>query len=100
MVSFFNESSKSKGFSSSPINAFSSGNRVKSVFENLRYVVMELFSFGESGDFGSDVLKTFEIDSSVSDEAVLGGVLDLLPLFVTPVFSVEGDALGLSVSLF
>jgi len=100
MVAFLDESGESQSFSSSPVNAFSSGNGVKSIFENLRNVVVELFSFGESRDFSSNVLKTFDIDSSVSDEAVLGGVLDLLPLFVTPVFSVEGDTLGLSVSLF
>jgi len=97
MVAFVNQSSECKGFSSSPVDAFSSLDGVQSVLEDLVNIVVELFSFRKSGNLLSNLLKALLIHTSVSNESVLGGVLDFLPLFIPPVFCVKGGGFSKSV---
>jgi len=99
MVAFVNQSSECKGFSSSPVDAFSSLDGVQSVLEDLVNIVVELFSFRKSGNLLSNLLKALQIHASVSNQSVLGGVLDFLPLFITPVFCVKSGGFSKSVGL-
>ena len=61
---------------------------------------MELFSLGKLRDLLANASKADYINSSVSNKSVLGGVLNLLPLFIFPVFSVITNVLRKSVRFF
>jgi len=65
MVAFVNQSSECKGFSSSPVDAFSSHDGVQSVLEDLVNIVVELFSLRKSGNLLSNLLKALQIHASV-----------------------------------
>jgi len=73
-----NKSCKSKSFSCSPINTFTCGDSLLSLFENLSYKSVELFILWKFSNLDSNFLESFKINSG-NFRCILIKVMDLVP---------------------
>ena len=99
MVSFVNQSGKSKGFSSTPVNTSSTIDRLLTSLENFNDLWVEIAIWRQSRNLVSDIAEYTNVDSSVLQLAVFFCVsFDLSPLCVDPFFNFKLQVLALSVS--
>ena len=99
VVSLVNESGKSKGLGSTPVDSLTGIDRLLTINENLSDLRVEVAFRRKSGDLVSNFTKSCKINSSVLQLSILLGVLDFLPLGVNPVLSIKLKILTLLISL-